>query len=156
MEERAARAALRLAAAWALMAAALAHTDHPGLEAWGLSDPHQHTPVAEDAKSTFISRADMREGASPWLDRNYETVHARLHTYPDKKVEEPMAGYPEEFESQVVLSRHGLWRRADAKFEEFVVQPTGDVDARTTPARASSSSPTRGAPSRGKPRRARR
>ena len=70
---------------------------------------------------------------TPWLDRDRQRVIAQLELQDeDTQLREgnaviSMAGDRTEQELVTYMTRHGLYRRADAKFSEFVPQPTGTV-----------------------------
>lgn len=81
----------------------------------------QYTTAPQLQRSTFTS---------PWLDRDKQRVNAGLDLYDDDtKLNEgsatlTMAGNIKEQQLVGYMTRHGLYRRADDKFTEFVAQPT--------------------------------
>ena len=92
------------------------------------------TGRSEELKASFTTSAERPRSSATtsWLDRDRKHVtgqkklsddDTQLHEGREKFV---LAGNLSEKEAVMHLTRHGLYRRPDAKFAEFVAQPTGD------------------------------
>ena len=106
-----------------------------GYAAESRNDSLANTTTMFDNTSYTIEPVLARStGTTSWLDRDRQRVMAGSDLYDDDAQLHQgnetlrMAGDTNERAVAAFMSRHGLYRRADDKFSEFVAQPTGRSD----------------------------
>jgi hypothetical protein len=89
---------------------------------FGLDDPHVHDIPRDVYVADDVPAA--RRATTPYLNRDFDRVHDSARLSQTEEADVALVGTQEELDRQVMLTRHGFWKRADAKFDEVVITPT--------------------------------